>query len=116
MLPRLAVLLLLLPGAAHADESGFSIQNVSVGSGADAVRVSVLRNHATGESVDILTSFGGKLERVFLAGMEVAPGWSRKGDPRDIIASRCNGTYGNCTSALLKDQAALALNVAVILT
>ena len=119
MVPRLLLLsaLLLLAGVARADGvpgfsiqnvsvgsgTGFSIQNVSVGNGADAVIVSVLRNHATGESVDILQSFGGKLERVFLMASRCDGG--QRCEPRDIIASRCNGTYDNCTSALLKNQA-----------
>ena len=110
--PLLAVLLmLLLSPLADADgkkkatddkKKGFSIQNVSVGSGTEAVRVSVLRNHDTGESVDILQSFGGKVERVSLLVGSCDGGQSC--DPRDVIASRCNGTYVNCTSALLKAQ------------
>jgi len=70
-----------------------------------AVAVQTLSNGATGERVEVLESWGGKLERVSLR--HAAPlgrGGSSK-PPRDIIASRC-ASFKTCNASALRSQGA----------
>ena len=127
MLPLLLLGVLARPPAvASATASPFTVsaRQFSGGDeGAPDLTMQVLANSATGESAEILQSWGGKVERVRVckraaSGSGGASGGASGGGdacaspPRDVIASRCDsggadGTGGNCTAALLQGSSSL---------
>jgi hypothetical protein len=123
MLPLLLLGVLARPPAvASATASPFTVsaRQFSGGDeGAPDLTMQVLANSATGESAEILQSWGGKVERVRVCKRAASGsgGASGGGDacaspPRDVIASRCDsggadGTGGNCTAALLQGSSSL---------
>ena len=85
-----ALLIALLPTAAAAPAaSPFSVSDKTYpgADGAPDVIVKVLTNSKTGESAEILQSWGGKVERVKVC-KRTASG-ACAGPVRDVIASRC---------------------------
>ena len=83
-------------------------EKVYKGSGsATDVTVKVLSNTATGESVEVLQSWGGKLERVALCKPSAGGECPGKSAVRDVIASRCEAGDPNCTAATLQGDSSL---------
>jgi galactose mutarotase-like enzyme len=93
MSEKLRCLLCLLLGCALASPSTFTITEYAVGQR----HVQVLANSETGESVEVLQDWGGKLSRIQL---------SKANTLRDVIATRCPDPK-KCTAADLEGQATL---------
>jgi hypothetical protein len=99
LLPPLLALALALPVLTAADAEAsqdavpYAIDDVTV-TGGGSVHLKVLRNTATGESVEVMQNWGGKLERLVLRG--------GSGRPRDVIFSRCFGERLHCNATTLQ--------------
>jgi len=81
--------------SSSSPSSPFTIDETIVGDR----HVHTVNNHLTGESVEILTDWGGKLSRLRLRKSSSSP-------VRDVIATRCSD-LSNCTAQDLESQSSL---------
>ena len=98
------LLLLLLPPQSTAK---YSIQEVTFAADetGPGVTVQVLKNSETGESAQVMQTWGGKLERLSLCPRDGAA-MSCSGSPRDVVASRCD-SLSSCNASTLRSDRSL---------
>eukprot|EP01052_Picozoa_sp_SAG31_P036526 SAG31_NODE_4575_length_3124_cov_2.054545_3_plen_175_part_00 len=105
LLPLMAFPNAAQPSAFRIDEKLFPADD-----NGPAVTVQRMFNPSTGESVEVLQSYGGKLERVALCRRQTASDGNAtdacETAVRDVISSRCD-SLGSCNSSTLRGESSL---------